>query len=87
MPVRIPADATLDQELTIEVTAADADVTARATTRVRVIVRRPGLCPTGRLDRAEYLAKRRRLEEARAAGDLTADEFDRYDAELVGCLD
>ena len=87
VPVRIPASATIDQELVIEVTAADADVTARAAARVRVSVRRPGRCPTGRLDRAEYLAKRRRLEEARAAGDLTADEFDRYDAELVGCLD
>jgi hypothetical protein len=87
VPVRIPPGATIDQQLVIEVVAADAGATARATTRVQVIVRRPGQCPTGRLDRAQYLAKRRSLEEARAAGDLTADEFDRYDAELVGCLD
>jgi hypothetical protein len=59
----------------------------RAATKVEVKVRRPRLCPSGKLDRPQYLAKRRALEEARAAGDITADEFDRYDAELVGCLE
>ena len=86
LPVRVPVGATLDQELVIAVVAADAAATARATTEVRVVVRRPGLCPNGKIDRDTYKARRRALEEARSAGDLTAEEFDRYDAELVGCL-
>ena len=86
LPVQVPVGASLDQELVIRVVAADAGATTRATTEARLVVRRPGLCPTGTIDRATYDAKRRALEEARAAGDLTAEELDRYDAELVGCL-
>jgi len=87
LPVRIPTDAAIDQQVAIEVTASEPPGGQRATTTVMVTIRRPRVCPTGKLTRAEYRLKRAELERARAAGDLTADEFDRYDAELVGCLD
>lgn len=88
VPIRIPTGAAIDQQLVIEVVAAEPAVGGqRATTRVAVTIRRPRVCPSGKLTRAEYRSKRAELERARTAGDLTADEFDRYDAELVGCLD
>ena len=39
-----------------------------------------------RLTRDEYKAKRKRLQAALDSGALTQSEFDKYDAELVGCL-
>ncbi|MBZ0237621.1 MAG: hypothetical protein K8M05_35225 [Deltaproteobacteria bacterium] len=87
VPVRVPSNAAVDERLAVELVVTESSVALRAATRLEVIVRRPRLCPTGKLDRAQYLAKRRALEEARTAGDLTAEEFDRYDAELVGCLE
>jgi hypothetical protein len=47
----------------------------------------PALCPDGKLTRASYASKRGKLDAARKKGDLTQEEFDRYDAELVGCLE
>ena len=44
-----------------------------------------GVCP-GQLAQAEYLARRTKLESMLAQGVLTQVDFDRYDAELVGCL-
>lgn len=88
VPVRIPTGASIDQQLLIDVVAAEAAKGGqRATARVAVTIRRPRVCPSGKLTRAEYRTKRAELDRARAAGDLTAEEFDRYDAELVGCLD
>jgi len=45
------------------------------------------VCPEGRLTRKQYKAKRDALKKALAAGGITAEEFERYDAELVGCLE
>jgi hypothetical protein len=42
-------------------------------------------CQT-RLTRDEYKAKRKRLQAALDSGALTQQEFDKYDADLVGCL-
>jgi hypothetical protein len=39
-----------------------------------------------RLTRDEYKAKRKRLQAALDSGALTQKEFDKYDADLVGCL-
>jgi hypothetical protein len=88
VPLRIPTGAAIDQQLVIDVTATESAADGqRATTRVAVTLRRPRVCPSGKLTRAAYRTKRAELDRARAAGALTADEFDRYDAELVGCLD
>lgn len=88
VPIRIPTGASIDQQLVIEVVAAESATGGqRAATRLPVTIRRPRVCPSGKLTRAEYRTKRANLERARASGDLTAEEFDRYDAELVGCLD
>lgn len=45
------------------------------------------VCPEGRLTRKQYKAKRDALKKALAAGGITQEEFERYDAELVGCLE
>ena len=87
LPVRIPVGAAIDQQLVIELVATEPAGGQRSSTTVAVTIRRPRVCPSGKLTRAEYRVKRTEIERARAAGDLTADEFDRYDAELVGCLD
>jgi hypothetical protein len=87
LPLRIPTHVGIDQQLAIAVTASEPAGGQRAGTTVAVTIRRPRLCPSGKLTREEYRTKRASLERARAAGDLTADEFDRYDAELVGCLE
>jgi len=42
-------------------------------------------CQT-RLTRDEYKAKRKRLQAALDSGALTQKEFDKYDADLVSCL-
>jgi hypothetical protein len=42
-------------------------------------------CQT-RLTRDEYKVKRKRLQAALDSGALTQQEFDKYDADLVGCL-
>ena len=47
----------------------------------------PKVCPHGRLTREKYRAKRAELKAALDAGELTQEEFDSYDAELVGCLE
>jgi hypothetical protein len=87
IPVRAPSSAAIDDKLAVEIAVTESSLSLRAATKVEVLVRRPRLCPTGKLERPQYLTKRRALEEARAAGDITAEEFDRYDAELVGCLE
>ena len=49
------------------------------------IVLAQDVCPT-RLTQAAYAAKRQKLEAMLAKGMLTQADFDKYDAELVGCL-
>ena len=47
----------------------------------------PGLCTRGALTRDAYRIKRNGLEAALAAAALTQQEFDRYDAALVSCIE
>jgi hypothetical protein len=48
----------------------------------------PGmLCPAGKLPRTQYEAKRALLIADRDRGLLAADDFDRYDADLLRCLE
>jgi len=87
LPVRIPSGAKIDERLALEAIATETSHGARTTAKTEITVRRPRLCPQGRLTRAQYQTKRSELEAALAAGDLTREEFDRYDEELVGCLE
>ncbi len=45
------------------------------------------VCPEGKLTRKQYKTKRDALKKALASGGITQEEFERYDAELVGCLE
>jgi hypothetical protein len=45
------------------------------------------LCPSGKLTRTQYDERRARLKRTLDAGDLSPDDFDRYDAELLRCLE
>jgi hypothetical protein len=86
LPLTIPRDVALDSTLEILVTARDARFQRSASTTITGVVRKPKLCSSGQLTRAQYNAKIAELRAAFAAGDLTQAELDRYDAELVGCL-
>ncbi|MCE9579005.1 MAG: hypothetical protein K8W52_38125 [Deltaproteobacteria bacterium] len=86
LPVAIPRNLTLDAPVELTVEARDQRFQRTATATIAGIVRKPRLCIPGQLTRAQYNAKIAELRAAAAAGDLTQAELDRYDAELVGCL-
>ncbi len=46
-----------------------------------------GGCKQGILTRDAYLAKRKKLQSARDSGELSQEEYDRYDAENVNCIE
>ena len=62
---------------------------ASATSKLRLATEAPlhGLCERGALTRDAYRIKRNSLEAALAAAALTQQEFDRYDAALVRCIE
>jgi hypothetical protein len=45
------------------------------------------LCPGGKLTRAQYDDKRKKLQRTVDAGDMSQDQFDRLDAEMLRCLE
>jgi hypothetical protein len=46
-----------------------------------------GGCKQGILTRDAYLAKRKKLQSARDSGELSQEEYDRYNAENVNCIE
>jgi hypothetical protein len=46
-----------------------------------------GMCTQGKLTRDAYEAKRKRMQDALKSGALNQAEYDRYDAEIVSCLE
>jgi hypothetical protein len=82
----IPRELAIDSTVEIAVNAQDRKAQHVARTSVVGVVRKPKLCATGQLTRAQYRAKMAELRAAVAAGDLTQAQLDRYDAELVTCL-
>lgn len=86
IPMTIPHGLAIDSTVEIEVIARDPKFGQAAGTRVVGAIRKPALCMPGQLTRAQYYLKIAALREELAAGDLTPTQFDRYDAELVTCL-
>jgi hypothetical protein len=86
LPITIPRDLPLDAPVEIAVTAIEARYQRNAATTLTGVIHMPKLCTAGQLTRAQYDARIRELRAAVAAGDLTQAELDRYEAELVGCL-
>jgi hypothetical protein len=86
VPVTIPRDAALDATVELAVNAHDRKGKLTAHTSVISSVRKRKLCAPGELTRDQYRAKMNELRAAVTAGDMTAAQLDRYDAELVTCL-
>jgi hypothetical protein len=86
VPVAISRDLALDSTVEIAVIARDRVFAGTARASVVGIVRKPKVCTTGQLTHEQYRAKLVELRAAVTAGDLTQAQLDRYDAELVSCL-
>jgi hypothetical protein len=86
VPIVVPSDLAIDSTMEIAVTAKDVISSDTAQTKVVGVVRKPGPCVAGRLTRDQYREKITELRAAVADGAITAEQFDRYDASLVACL-
>lgn len=86
IPILVPRELAIDSAVEIAVVAVDRQFARSASTRIVGVIRKPRLCATGQLTHTQYRAKLAELRAALASGDLTQDQFDRYDAELVSCL-
>jgi hypothetical protein len=86
VPITIPRALAIDSPVEITVVARDRHFARSASTRIVGLIRKPRLCHAGELSHTQYSAKLAALRAARAAGNLTRDQFDQYDAELVSCL-
>jgi hypothetical protein len=86
VPVKIPRELALDSKVEIAIVARGTTYARTARTIVTGIIRKSKVCEPGHLTQAQYRAKIEVLRAAAAAGDLSQAQFDRYDAELVSCL-
>jgi hypothetical protein len=88
LALRVPKSAALDSELSLNV-RANAGVGAGSETQVTLtlLVARPKICPDGKLTREQFARKRAELRKKLDAGLISREEFDRYETELVGCLE
>jgi hypothetical protein len=50
-------------------------------------VARPQICPDGKISRAKFQARRAELRRKLDAKLINQAEFDRYETELVGCME
>ena len=82
----IPRGLGVGSMVTLEITARDLRSKSAARTVMTGVIRNRKLCIPGRLSGTQYDVKAAKLRAMRDAGGLTQAEFDRYDAELVSCL-
>jgi len=85
LDVTIPDDV-VDDAATVLVTFTEGSGNAPAELTKKLPLTR-AVCPGGKLTRAKYDEKRGKLKRALAAGDMTQAEFDKFDAELLHCLE
>jgi hypothetical protein len=52
-----------------------------------MLVGRPQICPDGKLTREKFATKRSDLRRKLAAGLITEAELEKYEADLVACLE
>jgi hypothetical protein len=84
--ITVPRGLPINAPVEIAITARDRASSRSARATVVGVVRKPRLCEPGQLTRAQYQAKIAELRAGVTAGDITQAQFDRYDAELVACL-
>ncbi len=87
LAVDVPRNAGLDSELTMTLQVIDDDARSLAQTTLQVVIVRPQICPDGKLTRKEFGEKRAKLRRALEGGLISKEDYDRYEAELVGCLE
>jgi hypothetical protein len=85
VPVKVPATTTGDSA-TVLVTFEEraGNVPAELTEKLPLT---RSLCPEGKLTRAQYDDRRKKLEQGLASRTLSQEDFDKYDAELLRCLE
>jgi hypothetical protein len=86
VPITIPRTLATDSPVEITVVACDRHFARSASTRIVGVIRKPRLCVPGQLTHSQYRDKLAELRKELTNGNLTPDQFDRYDAELVTCL-
>jgi hypothetical protein len=86
VPLVLATDLAIDSTVEIAVTARDTVSSDTVQTTLVGVVRKPNACVSGRLTRDQYQAKIAELRAAVADGALTTEQLDRYDAELISCL-
>jgi hypothetical protein len=77
----------MDSELVIDVVARDPGSGVSGSHELKVLVARPKICPSGKLTRPEFVKKREELRKTLEAGVISQEEYERYEAELVGCME
>lgn len=83
LPASVPAGTSVP--ITITMNEPDA-VPVQQQISIKVIESH-GVCKQGKLTRDGYRSKRKKLQDMLTAKTLTQDEFDKYDAEMVSCLE
>ncbi|HEX4418080.1 MAG TPA: hypothetical protein VH165_09290 [Kofleriaceae bacterium] len=86
VPLVLPRDLAIDAPVEIALDAHDRKAKLDAHTALTAVVHERRLCTPGQLTRAQYQAKLTELRALVKAGDMTQAQLDRYDAELVACL-
>jgi hypothetical protein len=87
LAIDVPQDAAIDSELSLVVETAGGKDAPIARTRLVALVSRPQICPDGQLTREEFARKRDELRRKLDAGLITKAEYQKYEAELVACLE
>jgi hypothetical protein len=86
LPLVVPQGATMDSELVVSVTAKDS-LGAGTSTSLTLVVARPNICSEGKLSRDAFEKKRAELRRALENKYISREEYERYEAELVGCME
>ncbi|HWU90902.1 MAG TPA: hypothetical protein VN253_26735 [Kofleriaceae bacterium] len=82
----VPGGAKQGADLPVRVTVSGVDVPPVTQSLAIRVASLAVKCKIEKLTREQYRAKRKRLQAAFDAGALTQKELDKYDAELVSCL-
>ena len=83
----VPKGATLDSELPLNMRVRHEDSKQVETVTITLVIARQKICPNGKLTRDQFAAKRKELKRTLDDGLITQEQYETYEAELVGCLE
>ena len=87
LALQVPRGAALDSQLALTLRVRHDGSKHFQEVVLPLVVARPRICPHGKLTREAFTKKRAELRGTLDAGLISQDEYDRYEAELVGCLE